>query len=911
MIAAAHQVQGATQAKQDYDRCLRLGNLNFEAGASLYVRELHQGQRLTPEWIAIRLRKAAYESPQHRHLSRGSWADDIVRAALGSGSAAVPITSTSETASPASEPPRFQLRLVRNSAAVAPAAPPLDRDENLEGGNLSRETPQASIGVGAGPTAAHAQAAGTNTEAVSTKAEPPATRNVTVAQNPELAAAREPTAQEPPQATPPSRHEETPEPEAHGMTSGAAKLRDDGLDAKLAAQLGADFTTLRAAVLHEREQPYLPGCPPNPMDTLRSGATQTARAFLPSSLTIACRPDEVEINREAVWAIVTTRLNAALCALHADGDLSVPDEEEERHALTSGALADLRAQIAAEQHTLRVQVDTEEVAEALEEQDAARPPLTELLYRAGFDSLPMSPTAEQASEALRRLHALVEGAGGAERKAAELDAARVLTDMRLKGAGQLVKACLPAAPRAARDDVQGRALTFEELDPWPEPVEGVELVSELVALHQRYVVTSEHAALAAALFDIHTYALDATGVTPYLLYTSPREGCGKSTALEVHRAVVWRPLKGSSFTGPFLFRMIEETHPTLVFDELDNSPLDRSDLLAILNDGYRRGGQTGRLVGDNNSPRVFSTFCPKVLAAIGNLQRTLQSRAITISLQRARRADRVNILDDEDELTNQLRPLRQRIRRWVDDHLADLRANRRPSMPRELVNRAAQLWRPLLAIADVAGAAYPALARRAAVALETVARRIAADDISATLLRDVRAVFDQHGDDRLPSTKLVAALTALSERPWRSWGRHRQPINAAQLATLLRPFRIHSKDLRTEGKGGQKGYERSAFADAWSRYLDEDELNAGDDGERPFFDDAREDVPANGVPSRDAATTQQSPALRADFDPRQTNPRRGSESDLSPCSTSIVAASRLELPPDTIRTSTEDEEETI
>jgi len=62
-------------------------------------------------------------------------------------------------------------------------------------------------------------------------------------------------------------------------------------------------------------------------------------------------------------------------------------------------------------------------------------------------------------------------------------------------------------------------------------------------------------------------------------------------------------------------------------------------------------------------------------------------------------------------------------------------------------------------------------------------------------------------------------LVALEEHPWSTYNyKNGKPLSMRQLASKLRPFGIKSKNIR--GAAGQsKGYERSDFQDAWSRYL--------------------------------------------------------------------------------------------
>ena len=51
-------------------------------------------------------------------------------------------------------------------------------------------------------------------------------------------------------------------------------------------------------------------------------------------------------------------------------------------------------------------------------------------------------------------------------------------------------------------------LRFESPEPWPEPVNGAELLDEIAATYRRYVVLPEHADIALALWTVHTYSYD-------------------------------------------------------------------------------------------------------------------------------------------------------------------------------------------------------------------------------------------------------------------------------------------------------------------------------------------------------------------------------------------------------------------
>jgi putative DNA primase/helicase len=170
-----------------------------------------------------------------------------------------------------------------------------------------------------------------------------------------------------------------------------------------------------------------------------------------------------------------------------------------------------------------------------------------------------------------------------------------------------------------------------------------------------------------------------------------------------------------------------------------------------------------------------------------------------------------------------LKVLARKAARWAADHMDALR-EADPAIPPELNDRAADNWRPLLAIADLVGGDWPVWARSAALELSTGA---AAEDDSmrTTLLGDIRGYFDSKGVDRVTTIDMVMHLMGLDDRPWSDMNRG-HPINRSTLGRLLKPFGVRSRNIRIEVTMGKrtttqvaKGLLRSSFEDAFSRYL--------------------------------------------------------------------------------------------
>jgi hypothetical protein len=233
--------------------------------------------------------------------------------------------------------------------------------------------------------------------------------------------------------------------------------------------------------------------------------------------------------------------------------------------------------------------------------------------------------------------------------------------------------------------------------------------------------------------------------------------------------------------------------------------------------------------GGDHKPVRFSTWSPKVIASIGGLAGTLEDRAIIIPMQRKPKAAKVARCRRRD--CAEFADLRRQALRWATDNLETLQAAK-PALPDALNDRACDNWEPLLAIADLAGAEWARKARDTAKALS--GDGVAADDDDGVeLLQDIRTVFDATIDDVVFTKVMIAHLVADSERQWAAYGRAHQPITDRQVAKLLSPFGIISGTVRL-GDATAKGYHRSAFAEAWSRYP-----KAGHEPRQPSLGDSQ------------------------------------------------------------------------
>lgn len=359
-----------------------------------------------------------------------------------------------------------------------------------------------------------------------------------------------------------------------------------------------------------------------------------------------------------------------------------------------------------------------------------------------------------------------------------------------------------------------------ELEPWPEPVNGDELLSGLVSEIRRFLVLGPHQAEIIALFIVHSYAWRLNDYSPILVLSSPVPACGKSRTLDFIGAVAHKPLRSGNCTESVLFRLIEEREPTFLIDEFDSMNQEaRSGVLNILKNGFHTSGKVQRVQGDRGQYKVldFKSFCPKVLACIkiSTLDRATSSRAINIRMERKSRKNNVERFRRYDGTDWQRKCLR-----WVHDH-HDQIASLEPDLPEALGDREQDIWEPLIILADLAGGAWPGIARNAALELNSSRYADEPEDIGISLLQWIRQYFQSTQLDRVSSSELCNWLNDREDAGFKDW-RNGKGIDARSLSRNLGGFNISPDSIRFD-KGTLKGYHADYFQKAFETYIPSDD----------------------------------------------------------------------------------------
>lgn len=348
------------------------------------------------------------------------------------------------------------------------------------------------------------------------------------------------------------------------------------------------------------------------------------------------------------------------------------------------------------------------------------------------------------------------------------------------------------------------------------------LLDDVQEFLERFIAyPSPESATAHALWIAHAHLIEAFENTPRLAFLSPEPGSGKSRCMELTEALVPRPVLSVNATPAYVFRKIsdEAGKPTLLMDEADvlfgyNKGDGSEDMRGLLNSGYRKGATAGRAAirGKEIVTEEWPSFCAVALAGLNQLPDTLMTRSIVIPMKRRRPGQRVEPyrrrVNAPDAAT-----LHERLAKFADVVRADV-TDAWPVLPDGIEDRDADIWEPMLSIADAAGGHWPDTARTAAIAMVARSKEKPAT-LGIRLLADIQNVMGDR--DRITTAELLDALHGLESAPWGSI--KGQPIDSRFLARALGKYEISTNNTIRARTGSAKGYMRHHFADAFDRYL--------------------------------------------------------------------------------------------
>lgn len=365
-------------------------------------------------------------------------------------------------------------------------------------------------------------------------------------------------------------------------------------------------------------------------------------------------------------------------------------------------------------------------------------------------------------------------------------------------------------------------LSHAELDRLAEASDatrGDAVLRRVEAFFRRFVAfPSDHATVAVTLWCAHAHSVRLFETTPRLAFLSPEPASGKTRALEITEQLVPRPIATVNVTPAYVFRKMAEDDglPTVLFDEIDTvfgpKAKENEEIRGWLNAGHHRGANAGRCVvrGNQVQTEELPSFCAVAMAGLGWLPDTIMSRSVVIRMRRRHAGETVEPFRRRTHGAHAT-AIKLALEAWAAGLPPEI--TKWPELPSSIQDRDADVWEPLIAVADLAGGDWPKRAREAAVALVADAKDTE-PSLGIRLLADIKSVFGER--DAVASKVLIQELCGLVESPWQDL--KGKPLDERRLSSLLRQYGVRSKSIRL-GEATPKGYSRSDFHDAWARYL--------------------------------------------------------------------------------------------
>jgi hypothetical protein len=372
------------------------------------------------------------------------------------------------------------------------------------------------------------------------------------------------------------------------------------------------------------------------------------------------------------------------------------------------------------------------------------------------------------------------------------------------------------AEYAATETSSSTESEWDDIEPWPEPVTTAAILEELIARINIHIKAKPHLVLAVTLWEMMAWVHEeAAHYSVYLVATSPKEDCGKTTLIiEVVGRLAQRAHACSS--GPSLssiFRTADRDKAMQLFDNVDTMFERKPEITELFTCGWTRGVKVPRVerIGGEWQTVWYDPFTPKACSMIGtNLPRPLLGRCLLIELWPLKPGETVVEVNPFDqELMEAFKTLRRKLLRWSNDNAATLK-NAKPVFPDGFTTRPRANAKLLLAIAELAGDDWAELARNA---LDKLLREKREPSWLDRLLEEFWTVFITQGRENIRSEHLATRLLADPESMWCEYARgkdrgHR--VTVRELAAIMNPLHIYPRPI---GKSRLRGYHRADFLD--------------------------------------------------------------------------------------------------
>ena len=246
-------------------------------------------------------------------------------------------------------------------------------------------------------------------------------------------------------------------------------------------------------------------------------------------------------------------------------------------------------------------------------------------------------------------------------------------------------------------------------------INGAALLDEIADWYGRFILVTDPSDLKLlALWTVHTWVAPELYTTPRLLIDSTVFGSGKSTLLEHLQRLCFNAIMASSLLSEALMaRVLQNGGATFLLDEVDKAMPPGTPgvdaIMAVVNNGYRRGGATRPVLEPDGNGGWNVVHMPQYapVAMAGNSPRLMddvRSRFFRILLMPDLNGEVED--SDWDDIQPEITELAGKIAAWADS-IREKVAGLKVDLPAGCVNRHKDKWRPLMRVAVVAGGNWP------------------------------------------------------------------------------------------------------------------------------------------------------------------------------------------------------------
>jgi putative DNA primase/helicase len=378
----------------------------------------------------------------------------------------------------------------------------------------------------------------------------------------------------------------------------------------------------------------------------------------------------------------------------------------------------------------------------------------------------------------------------------------------------MIRDARPTVHEASQPKQMKGSVTLRDVEPWEHPVNGAELLDEIVAFYEKFVVLPLTAADVLAVWCLQTWCYELFDFAAIVAVWSPEHECGKGRVLDITEKIVRRPFRTSNTSAAVLYHVISKGNLTVLVDELDSvNEEQRSAICNILNSGFQSNGTAHRMTEMNGAQAEieFPTFCPKMIATItlDKLGKATRSRTIAIRMQRKARSQKVGRFRRIDAI-----PLQRKCMRWAQDNAEAIKALPPIDINECATDRQEDVWEPLVAIGRVVGGDWEKRIRIAATQLASGSSDGASETVGHQLLAALQSFFKDHGNCAETKTIIAALNDDFADL------NHGRGLTPQFIAKLLRPYGIEPRVHKIAGKPA-RGYSREDCEQAFATYLSE------------------------------------------------------------------------------------------